>query len=257
MANSEAKTVTCQICKQTVNLSDAFPGSMIREALAEEIRKQHPEWSPASYICRSDLDVFRADYVQHALEAEKGELSALETEVVKAMSEQELLAKNLNTEFDSQLTFGQRIADHVAEFGGSWKFIISFGIVIGLWISINCVALLQKHFDPFPFILLNLVLSCLAAIQAPVIMMSQNRQEAKDRMRSEHDYQVNLKAELEIRNLGEKMDHLLYQQWQRLMEIQQIQTDLMEELSRKVSGGNSSGQERDLPKPPPEHTAST
>ncbi len=98
----------------------------------------------------------------------------------------------------------------------------------------NSIVLFLRPFDPYPFILLNLVLSCVAAFQAPIIMMSQNRQEAKDRLRSEHDYQINLKAELEIRHLNEKLDHLLAQQWQRLVEIQQIQMDLMEELARKT-----------------------
>ena len=108
--------------------------------------------------------------------------------------------------------------------------IISFAVVMAIWIVINTVALLRRPFDPFPYILLNLVLSCLASIQAPVIMMSQNRQEAKDRLRAEHDYRVNLKAEVEIRQINVKMDQLLTHQWQRLLEIQQIQTELMEEV---------------------------
>ena len=183
------------------------------------------------------MDQFREQYVRQSLEDDKGELSELEDHVVKAMRDQELLSRNLNKEFDSKLTFGQRLADKVAEFGGSWKFITFFMGILVLWIIVNSIALLRKPFDPFPFILLNLVLSCLAAIQSPVIIMSQNRQEAKDRLRAEHDYQVNLKAELEVRSLGEKMDHLLHQQWQRLLEIQQIQTDLMQDLARKVAPG--------------------
>jgi len=159
---------------------------------------------------------------------------------MKSMKDQGLLAKNVNVEFDRKLTLGERLADKVAEFGGSWRFIITFFIVMVMWIIMNSVLLLRKPFDPYPFILLNLVLSCLAAIQAPIIMMSQNRQEAKDRLRSEQDYRVNLKAELEIRYLHEKIDHLLAQQWQRLVEIQQIQMDLMEELVRKTPRERSS-----------------
>jgi uncharacterized membrane protein len=124
------------------------------------------------------------------------------------------------------------MADHLASFGGSWTFIIIFGSILLMWIGLNSLLLLKKPFDPYPFILLNLVLSCLAAIQAPVIMMSQNRQEAKDRLRSQYDYQVNLKAELEIRHLHDKIDHLLSNQWERLVEIQQIQIDLLSELAR-------------------------
>lgn len=155
--------------------------------------------------------------------------------VINSLKEQELFAHDMNVEYDTRLTFGERLADRIAEFGGSLRFIILFGAILFTWIAINTVALLSKPFDPFPYILLNLVLSCLAAIQAPVIMMSQNRQEGRDRLRSEHDYQINLKAELEIRNLHEKMDHLLLRQWQKLMEIQQIQMDLMEEIARKTS----------------------
>jgi uncharacterized membrane protein len=122
----------------------------------------------------------------------------------------------------------------MAEFGGSWRFISLFIAVMVIWIIINTIALLSKPFDPFPYILLNLVLSCLAAIQAPIIMMSQNRQEAKDRLRAEFDYRVNLKAELEIRQLHDKIDHLLEHQWQRLLEIQEIQMELLEEFTRKA-----------------------
>jgi uncharacterized membrane protein len=123
------------------------------------------------------------------------------------------------------------MADGVASFGGSWRFIIIFASILVIWIALNSFLLLKRPFDPYPFILLNLVLSCLAAIQAPVIMMSQNRQESKDRLRSQHDYRVNLKAELEIRQLHDKIDHLLSHHWERLVEIQQIQIDLLSELT--------------------------
>jgi uncharacterized membrane protein len=171
------------------------------------------------------------------MKKELGEVEELENEVVTSLREQELVSKNVNTEFDEKTNFGNRLADKIASFGGSWKFIIIFGIIITVWIGINTYLLLSKPFDPYPFILLNLILSCLAALQAPVIMMSQNRQEAKDRLRSEHDYKVNLKAELEIRHLNEKIDFLLMKQWQRLLEIQGMQTELMEEIleNRSIS----------------------
>ncbi len=152
---------------------------------------------------------------------------------------EETIARNINTEFEEQSTFGQKLSDRIAEFGGSWRFIIIFFGIIIVWMVINSVSLAGKNFDPYPFILLNLVLSCLAAAQAPIILMSQNRVEAKDRLRSRNDYIVNLKAELEIRNLNEKMENLLVYQWQRLMEIQKIQTDIMNELSEKSSRRNS------------------
>ena len=144
-----------------------------------------------------------------------------------------MLTQNLNDEADETMTFGQRLADRVASFGGSWPFILMFAGVLIVWITINSVSLFSKPFDPFPFILLNLVLSCLAAIQAPIIMMSQNRQNEKDRLKAYNDYRVNLKAELEIRHLHSKIDLLLTHQWQRLLEIQQVQTDLLEEIGKR------------------------
>ena len=129
------------------------------------------------------------------------------------------------------------LADAMPKYAGSWGFIIGFAAVIMIWITLNSYILTLRTFDHYPFILLNLCLSCLAAIQAPIIMMSQNRQEAKDRMRSEHDHVVNLKPELEIRHLHEKLDHLIMYQWQRLLEIQQVRTELMQELSCRTRPG--------------------
>jgi uncharacterized membrane protein len=164
------------------------------------------------------------------LEKEVGELSSLEKEVLDSIQENELVSTNVEEEIAEQLSLGERMADKIATFGGSWTFILSFFLFILLWMLVNVYLLASRSFDPFPFILLNLILSCLAAIQAPIIMMSQNRKETKDRQRSEYDYKVNLKAELEIRLLHEKIDHLIVHQNQRLLEIQQIQVDLMEDI---------------------------
>lgn len=235
MDTMQAQGMQCQICGDQKHADEVVSGAVIREGILNLIRKDHPDWNPTGYICQKDLDQYRMEYVRQSLEADKGELNELEAEVVAKIGGKQPVSKNLNDEFDTASTFGQRIADKVAEFGGSWNFIISFGIILVIWVTANSIALFMKPFDPYPFILLNLVLSSLAAFQAPIIMMSQNRQEAKDRLRGEHDYQVNLKAELEIRALSEKMDHLLHSQWQRLLEIQQIQTDLMQELSGKVN----------------------
>lgn len=227
----------CPICKKEKNRSEVVPGELIRDPLVETIRKTYPDWNPKDYICISDLNRFRAQYVKDVLETEKGELSTLEERVMNSLKEQELLSTNINIEYDQKLSMGERLSDRLADFAGSWKFISIFACMLIVWIAINSIALMRRPFDPYPFILLNLILSCLAAIQAPVIMMSQNRQETKDRIRAEHDYLVNLKAELEIRHLHEKIDHLLANQWQRLLEIQEIQTELMGELSRRTSRG--------------------
>jgi uncharacterized membrane protein len=231
---NQTATLTCQICGKSYRRHEVIPGELVRECVVEIIRREHPEWSPERPICIVDLDHYRARYVQSILEQEKGELSAIEQEVVQSLKDQDLISKNINTEFEHELKFGERLSDRVAEVAGSWKFIISFGVVLVTWIAVNSVIVLWRPFDPYPFILLNLVLSCIAALQAPVIMMSQNRQEAKDRLRGEHDYRVNLKAELEIRHLHAKIDELLTHQWQRLLEIQQIQMEMMEELMHRA-----------------------
>ena len=233
MRRPQSQPVLCQICKQSKKPNDVLPAELVRNSVAETIRKAHPEFSSQGFICLADLNHFRTEHVQDVLETEKGELSTLEEEVVRSLKEHETLSRNVNVEFERELTFGERVADRVAEFGGSWRFIISFGAVLVAWIAFNSLFLLRQPFDPYPYILLNLVLSCLAALQAPVIMMSQNRQEAKDRLRGEHDYRVNLKAELEVRHLNAKFDLLLTHQWQRLLEIQQIQLEIMEEFAQR------------------------
>lgn len=235
MASNTQDTVTCEVCGQVRQRGEVLPADLVRPAVAETIRKAHPGWGPGKFVCLQDLNRLRAEYVEDVLREEIGELTSLEEEVVRSLQEQDVLSRNINTEFDRELPFGERVADGVAEFGGSWTFIISFGCILFLWIGVNTHMLLQKPFDPYPFILLNLVLSSLAALQAPIIMMSQNRQEAKDRLRAENDYRVNLKAELEVRHVNAKMDLLLTHQWRRLMEIQQIQMDLMEELVQRRS----------------------
>lgn len=234
MTQKSPSTVVCQICGKDKKIDEALVGELVRPALVEVIRQAHPQWNSAGYICLPDINSFLRIHFQHLLEEEKGELSQLEHEVVLALSEEKALASNINVQFDRELTVGEKMADKVAEFGGSWTFLIAFLVFCMVWIGINSSALLlRKPFDIYPFILLNLLLSCLAAVQAPVIMMSQNRQEAKDRLRAEHDYRVNLKAELEIRVLSQKLDRLLSHQWQRLLEIQQIQMDFIQELTRK------------------------
>ncbi|MGV3532318.1 MAG: DUF1003 domain-containing protein [Chthoniobacteraceae bacterium] len=232
-ASRQDTRAPCRLCGKEYALRDLLPGEMVRPAIVRIIEKEHPGWVPDGFICLADLRRLRAQYVKEALEAEGGEISAIEGEVLRSLRERDLLSANIFEEFDSKQTLGDRLADQLATFGGSWRFIISFGALLLCWIALNSVALLSRPFDPYPFILLNLVLSTLAALQAPVILMSQNRMEARDRLRSEHDYKVNLKAELEIRHLHEKMDHLLKHQWQRLVEIQQIQIELMEELAER------------------------
>jgi len=233
MTTKREKDRVCGVCGRTFAAHQVLDGALVRDEIVRIIRKDNPAWLPEQGICREDLAKYRAAYVHALLESEKGELTSLEMEVLQSIREHELLAQNVDAQFEQEWTRGERLADRIASFGGSWTFLVVFGIFIFLWIVMNSLVLFWRPVDPYPFILLNLLLSCLAAIQAPVIMMSQNRQEAKDRLRSQHDYQVNLKAELEIRQLHEKLDHLLSHQWERLVQIQEVQLDLLSELSRK------------------------
>ncbi len=176
----------------------------------------------------------RAKYVSTLLSKEEGQLSELESRVINSINEQTTLSDKIDIDDDANLTLAQRVADNVASFGGSWKFIISFGVFIFFWICINVYWFANKGFDPYPFILLNLILSCIAALQAPVIMMSQNRQEEKDRERARKDYMINLKSELEIRILHEKIDHIMIHQQQELMEVQRIQIEMIDDILNKI-----------------------
>jgi len=230
MSSRSEKTFECPTCHATKPLSEGRPMEMVSGPVGEEIRKEHADLGAGQFICQTCLRKYRNEYIERAIESQRGELSSVEQVVLESMAEQEVLSRNINQKFDKELTMGQRLADRVAAFGGSWRFIILFGSLLLAWIFVNTAILLYKPFDPYPFILLNLVLSCLAAFQAPVIMMSQNRQEAKDRMHAEHDYQVNLKAEIEIRQLHIKMDQLMSHSWQKRLEIQRIQVEVMEDF---------------------------
>ena len=214
----------------------------IRKAIFEMIQKDHPNFSRQSHISISELNQYRQKYIADYLVNEVGELSALEKDVLDTIDKQETISSRLSTDDDAlaKYTFGQKLADKIASFGGSWRFIIIFGVFIFTWMMINVVFLLGKAFDPYPFILLNLILSCLAALQAPVIMMSQNRQEEKDRERSKQDYMVNLKSELEIRMLHEKLDHLIIHQQQELLNIQQVQIEMLEDIMKQINKGKVS-----------------
>lgn len=185
-----------------------------------------------AWISQQGMLRLRMRRVESDLESELGALTQQQREVMDALQEGRFLATDPLQDMEETLKPSQRLADKIAAFGGSWTFILSFLFVLAAWIVINSGLILARPFDPFPFILMNLILSCVAALQAPVIMMSQNRQESKDRARSEHDYQINLKAELEIRALREQMDRFTSHQWSGLLEIQRIQMEMLEAISK-------------------------
>lgn len=224
----KAKRGVCAISGAELNRKSLIPLEALRPSLVEHIRRDFPELDDGSLISLGELARYRTRYVEEILREEHGEYSDLDREVAESIARQETIAENVEDDFAERRTLGERLSDGLASFGGSWSFLISFAVVLFGWMALN-VAMAANAFDPFPFILLNLVLSCIAAIQAPIIMMSQKRQEAKDRLRSFNDYQVNLKAELEVRHLHEKIDHLITRQWQRLAEIQQVQLEMLQE----------------------------
>nr|WP_314835854.1 DUF1003 domain-containing protein [uncultured Flavobacterium sp.] len=214
-------------------VKERISGKSIQNPILGLIIEDHPDFTSDQFISISELNLYREKYISNYLLAEIGELSNLEKHVMGSLKEDTSLVSQVEDEVETR-TIGQKVADQVANFGGSWKFIILFGVFILLWILANIYILLNKGFDPYPFILLNLILSCLAALQAPVIMMSQNRQEEKDRERARKDYMINLKSELEIRMLHDKLDHLIQHQQHELIEIQKVQIEMMNDILSRI-----------------------
>lgn len=227
-------TVYCPVTKKNVPSSESHKGSELRKDIYDLVKQDHPDFSPDSYISIDGVNSYRRQYIMQLVEQETGEMTDLEKEVIDAVQRNKILSENIEEDISEKITFGQLLADKIATFGGSWTFLIMFFSFLFLWIAANVFILAAKAFDIYPFILLNLILSCLAAIQAPIIMMSQNRQGDKDRQRSEHDYKINLKAEIEIRLLHEKLDHLMVHQNKRLLEIQQLQADYLDDILQQV-----------------------
>ncbi|MEA1677178.1 DUF1003 domain-containing protein [Nitrospirillum sp. BR 11163] len=227
-APAGGKRVACGVTGKLRPKRDLISLDTLRPSLAVRIRRDHPGLPPDALVSRGVVARYRSLYVEELLQQEKGELTELDRQVAESIATHETLAENIEEGYAEERTLGERMSDHLASFGGSWTFILTFAGFLIIWMAFSGFQG-AKSFDPYPFILLNLILSCLAAIQAPIIMMSQKRQEAKDRLRSENDYRVNLKAELEIRHLHEKIDYLIQRQWKRLTEIQQLQLEIMQE----------------------------
>jgi uncharacterized membrane protein len=220
------------ISKKEYPITEKVSAKLIRASIVKLIQAEYPNFTLASNISIDELVVYRQKYIANYVSKEVGTVTAVEQEVLDSINEQELIASNV--EDNDTLSFGQQMADKIANFGGSWTFILSFLGFIALWILLNIFWLQNQGFDQYPFILLNLILSCLASLQAPIIMMSQNRQEEKDRLRATKDYMTNLKAELEIRMLHEKIDHLLINQQQELIDIQKTHSELLQDILKKL-----------------------
>ncbi len=230
---SANKRVTCALSGKEMARRKTMQLGSLRPSLVDAIRAEHPDVEMDAPISIDEIGKYRSRYVEEMLMQERGELSDLDRRVAESLEHHETIAENVEEEYEDQRTTGEKLSDQLAAFGGSWLFLIVFFAFLLVWMGINIYQGEKAAFDAYPFILLNLILSTIAAIQAPIIMMSQRRVEEKDRLRSENDYKVNLKAELEIRHLHEKVDHLLTKQWERLIELQQLQLEVLQERKKK------------------------
>ena len=225
--------VTCSLCDSLVEGRTLASPQKLENRIIDLIKKDRPEWEGKRGICANCLEQYRAKKFIGYLEAEYQKLSELEHAVVSKVTRRGRVSKLVHQDMDTQMTLGEHVADRVAQFGGSWRFIGIFTGILIVWMGINGFLIIRHPFDPYPFILLNLVLSALAALQAPVIMMSQNRQAHKDRMQANQDYEINLMAEIEIRDLHDKLDSLRFKQWHELWHIQKRQIELLEHLCER------------------------
>ncbi|MEN9742339.1 MAG: hypothetical protein RLZZ65_144 [Bacteroidota bacterium] len=224
---------------ETYSSSQHVDAISIPKNILDLIHEAYPNYDGKGPISLTELNSFRDKYISETLKKQVGELNNLEKTVIDTLSKGRQLTQKQLTSNETQLTFGQKLADSVASFGGSWTFIIIFGSFLFVWILLNVFFLTKGPFDPYPFILLNLILSCIAALQAPIIMMSQNRQEEKDRERAKQDYMINLKSELEIRTLHEKLDHLVIRQQSDLFDIQQVQIQMLRDILNSLPTNNN------------------
>ena len=226
--------VNCSLCGEAVDNRRIVNPQKIEDRLVDIIHKDHPQWDGKRGVCPKCMEQYRAKKFLSYLEEEYQKLNEMETNLVSKIAQRGRVSKAVNDEFEEKLTFGNRIADKVAKFGGSWTFIIFFGGFMLFWMVINSIILASRPFDVYPYILLNLMLSALAALQAPVIMMSQNRQADKDRLQAQNDYEINLMAEMEIRDLHDKLDSLRYKQWHELWQMQKRQLEVLELLEKAL-----------------------
>lgn len=233
----ESRRDVCGVCGRSGEKARLHSTAWVRPTLASWLDREHPAWRGTGWLCLEDLQRARRSVLEETIIRERGEITALDNSVVASLIGEETLTADVERVYHEKVSFGERAADAVAAYVGSWSFIFTFVGLMGIWILANAWWLMRSAFDPYPFILLNLLLSLVAAIQAPLIMMSQKRQESKDRLRSQNDYRVNLKAELEIRHLHEKLDHHLLRQWERLTEIQEMQMELLDDTMGTADSG--------------------
>ena len=240
----------CSLCSTPTDTRKLVAPQKLENKIVELIKQDRPEWEAKRGICPNCLEQYRAKKFLGYLEAEYTKISDLEKSLISKIARRGRVSKLVNVEYEATMTLGEHLADRVAKFGGSWPFIGIFGAILVGWMAFNTWVLATHAFDPYPYILLNLVLSTIAALQAPVIMMSQNRQAEKDRLQAQQDYEINLMAEIEIRDLHDKLDGLRYKQWHELWHIQQRQLEILEHLHKELSHPAEKGPEPGPYQPP-------
>lgn len=231
---SVEKNQVCVICGQHFSASEGLFLRDLNDTLKQEVFNRALSARNSSFVCLKDLQQIRLENMQSIIDQDLEKDRKMNAELQKELASDHYVIRNLNDTADGQLTRGQRMADAVAKFGGSWGFIISFAVILVVWMTINVVHLFGVNFDPYPFILLNLFLSCVAAIQAPIIMMSQNRQAERDRFDAENDYRTNTKSEMEIRILHKKIDQMNEVQWPHILDIEKMQIEDMSEIENEI-----------------------
>lgn len=242
----------CSLCNTPTDTRKFVAPQKLENKILELIKQDRPEWEAKRGICPNCLEQYRAKKFLGYLEAEYNKISDMEKSLITKIARRGRVSKLVNVEYEATMTLGEHLADRVARFGGSWTFIGIFTGVLLVWMGFNTWVLATRAFDPYPYILLNLVLSTIAAMQAPVIMMSQNRQAEKDRLQAQQDYEINLMAEIEIRDLHDKLDGLRYKQWHELWHMQQRQLEILEHLHKELAHPEEAKTPEPAPYKPPE-----
>ncbi|KRN98939.1 DUF1003 domain-containing protein [Companilactobacillus kimchiensis] len=228
------KNQICAICGNRFTLMEGLFLRDLSDLLKEQVLKTNSYAKESSFICLKDMQKLRLARMQTIIDQDLKVDQDMGAKLQRELEKDTYVITNINDTVYGKRTTGQRLADAVAKFGGSWGFIITFVVILVVWMTINIVHLFGINFDPYPFILLNLFLSCVAAIQAPIIMMSQNRSAERDRFDSENDYKTNMKSEMEIRILHQKLDQLNEVQWPHILDIQKMQIEVLSEIENEI-----------------------
>ncbi|MBL3530626.1 DUF1003 domain-containing protein [Companilactobacillus zhachilii] len=238
------KNQICAICGNRFTIMEGLFLRDLSDLLKQQVIKTNSFAKESSFICLKDLQTLRLEHMQAIIDQDLKIDQEMNDKLKKEMAKDTYVITNINETMSGKRTTGEKLADAVAKFGGSWGFIITFTIILVIWMTINVVHLFGVNFDPYPFILLNLFLSCVAAVQAPIIMMSQNRQADRDRVDSENDYKTNMKSEMEIRILHEKLDQLNEVQWPHILDMQKMQIEVLSEIENEIQSLKASDEKK-------------